>query len=221
MLLSPVRAPRANAFIERWIGGCRRELLDRTLILNARHLRQVLAEYETHFNTHRPHQALGQAAPLGPLPDPIHPDAKVIRRDRLGGAIHEYTQVAQGSRISGTHTTSATPQLSGLTCCSAFRGMPHPRAPCCRWMPSTSATTATASALPTSTSSSRTASATPQAPTRVQRSSTHVPVGTPTESSRSVDRRARSGASTVLGVDTLAAPQQATVWIRSVLSWTD
>ncbi|MGW6403061.1 integrase core domain-containing protein [Streptomyces sp. NPDC055134] len=100
--LSPVRAPRANAFSERWTGGCRRELLDRTLILNARHLRQVLAEYETHFNTHRPH-ALGQAAPLRPLPDPIHPDAKVIRRDRLGEAIHEHTQVPQGSRISGTH----------------------------------------------------------------------------------------------------------------------
>ncbi|MFI8791956.1 integrase core domain-containing protein [Streptomyces sp. NPDC055105] len=66
VLLSPVRAPRANAFIERWIGGCRRELLDRTLILNARHLQQVLADYETHFNTHRPHRALGQAAPPRP-----------------------------------------------------------------------------------------------------------------------------------------------------------
>ncbi|MFD7205866.1 integrase core domain-containing protein [Streptomyces sp. NPDC059893] len=94
MLLSPVRAPQANAFLEGWIGGCRRELLDRTLILNARHLRQVLAEYETHFNTHRPHRALGQAAPLRPLPGPRHSDAKVIRRDRLDGAIHEYTQVA-------------------------------------------------------------------------------------------------------------------------------
>ncbi|MFF2472820.1 integrase [Streptomyces sp. NPDC058066] len=54
VLLSPVRAPPANAFIERWIDGCRRELLDRTLILNARHLQQVLAEYETHFNTPSP-----------------------------------------------------------------------------------------------------------------------------------------------------------------------
>jgi putative transposase len=51
---TPVRAPRANAIMERWIGSCRRELLDRMLILNARHLRHVLAEYETHFNTHRP-----------------------------------------------------------------------------------------------------------------------------------------------------------------------
>jgi putative transposase len=94
VLLTPVRAPRANAYIERWIGGCRRELLDRTLIVNERHLRHVLAAYETHFNAHRPHRALGQAAQLRPLPDPVHPDGNVIRRDRLGGAIHEYTQVA-------------------------------------------------------------------------------------------------------------------------------
>ncbi|MFC3582261.1 integrase core domain-containing protein [Streptantibioticus rubrisoli] len=94
VLLTPVRAPRANAYIERWIGGCRRELLDRTLIVNERHLRHVLAAYETHFNAHRPHRALGQAAQLRPLRDPVHPDGNVIRRDRLGGAIHEYTQVA-------------------------------------------------------------------------------------------------------------------------------
>ncbi|WP_323178694.1 integrase core domain-containing protein [Streptomyces sp. NBC_01381] len=88
------RHHKANAYIERWIGGCRRELLDRTLIINERHLRNVLATYETHFNTHRPHRALQQAAPLRPLPDPVGPDGKVIRRDLLGGVIHEYNQVA-------------------------------------------------------------------------------------------------------------------------------
>ncbi|MGW5866562.1 integrase core domain-containing protein [Streptomyces sp. NPDC055239] len=76
------------------MGGCRRELLDRTLITNERHLRNVLAAYETHFNTHRPHRALHQTAPLRPLPAPVNPDGKVIRRDLLGGVIHEYTQVA-------------------------------------------------------------------------------------------------------------------------------
>ncbi|MFE6165212.1 integrase core domain-containing protein [Streptomyces sp. NPDC056486] len=94
VLLTPVQAPQANAYIERWIGGCRRELLDRTLIINERHLRNVLATFETHFNSHRPHRALRQAAPLRPLPDPVDPDGKVIRRDLLGGIIHEYTQVA-------------------------------------------------------------------------------------------------------------------------------
>ncbi|MFB9616402.1 integrase core domain-containing protein [Kutzneria kofuensis] len=48
--------------MERWGGSCRREILDRILIVNARHLRQVLAEYETHFNTHRPHRSLAHAA---------------------------------------------------------------------------------------------------------------------------------------------------------------
>ncbi|MFI6603431.1 integrase core domain-containing protein [Nonomuraea sp. NPDC050536] len=84
----------ANAFAERWIGGLRRELLDRILIVNARHLRRVLAAYETYFNEHRPHRSLGQAAPLRALPDPVEDDIRVIRRDRLGGLIHEYAQVA-------------------------------------------------------------------------------------------------------------------------------
>jgi transposase InsO family protein len=94
IIKTPIRSPRANAIMERWIGSLRRELLDRMLILNARHLRQVLAEYENHFNTHRPHRSLGQAAPLRALPKPDTTDITVIRRDRLGGAIHEYTQVA-------------------------------------------------------------------------------------------------------------------------------
>jgi putative transposase len=64
IIKAPIRAPRANAIMERWIGSLRRELLDRMLILNARHLRRVLTEYENHFNTHRPHRALAQAAPL-------------------------------------------------------------------------------------------------------------------------------------------------------------
>ena len=63
-------------------------------IVNARHLMRVLAEYGTHFNTHRPHRTLGQAAPLRALPQPDTTDIKIIRRDRLGGVIHEYTQVA-------------------------------------------------------------------------------------------------------------------------------
>jgi putative transposase len=80
--------------MERWVGSCRREILDRVLIVNARHLRQVLADYETHFNTHRPHRSLAHAAPLRPLSAPPAADLKVVRRDRLGGAIHEYLQVA-------------------------------------------------------------------------------------------------------------------------------
>ena len=79
---------------ERWVGSVRREILDRILIINAAHLRMVLAEYETHLNTHRPHRFLNQASPLRALPDPVDADIKVIRHDRLGGLLHEYSQVA-------------------------------------------------------------------------------------------------------------------------------
>jgi len=51
-----IRAPRMNAIAERWIGGCRRELLDRALIWNQSHLRRILREYETHHNQHWPHR---------------------------------------------------------------------------------------------------------------------------------------------------------------------
>lgn len=94
IIKTPIRAPRANTIMERWIGSLRQELLDRILILNARHLRQVLDEYENHFNTHRPHRSLTQAAPPRALPQPETADITIIRRDRLGGTIHEYRQVA-------------------------------------------------------------------------------------------------------------------------------
>jgi putative transposase len=95
VLTTPVRAPRANAYAERWVGTVRRELLDRMLILGCRQLRAVLTEYADHYNGHRPHRALGQAPPLGSGEPPAFvPAGRVVRRDRLGGLIHEYAQVA-------------------------------------------------------------------------------------------------------------------------------
>ena len=95
VLRTPVRAPRANAYAERWVGTVRRELLDRILIFGCRQLQAVLAEYADHYNGHRPHRALGQAPPLGPAEPPaVSPSGGVVRRDRLGGLIHEYAQVA-------------------------------------------------------------------------------------------------------------------------------
>ncbi len=94
-VLCNVRTPRMNAIAERWIGGCRRELLDRTLIWNQAHLRQILRQYETHHNRHRPHRALDAAAPLKPLPEPVDLDQYRVRRQaRVGGLIHEYHLVA-------------------------------------------------------------------------------------------------------------------------------
>jgi putative transposase len=95
VLRTPVRAPRANAYAERWVGTVRREVLDRTLIFGGRQLRSVLVEYADHYNVHRPHRALGQVPPLRPAEPPVIPPAGgVVRRDRLGGLIYEYAQVA-------------------------------------------------------------------------------------------------------------------------------
>jgi hypothetical protein len=65
------------------------------LIVGGRQLQAVLAEYVDHYNGYRPHRALGQAPPLRPgVPVVLAPPARIVRRDRLGGLIHEYAQVA-------------------------------------------------------------------------------------------------------------------------------
>ncbi|MEV0523964.1 integrase core domain-containing protein [Streptomyces sp. NPDC050439] len=93
-----IRIPRMNAIMERWVQTCRHELLDRTLAWNERHLRHALRQFEQHYNTHRPHQAIDQTAPLRATPEPL-PRAqitklKVRRKDRLGGVLHEYQHAA-------------------------------------------------------------------------------------------------------------------------------
>jgi putative transposase len=95
IIKTPVRAPRANAIAERFVGSARRELLDRTLIIDQRHAAAVLRTYEHHYNSHRPHRTLGQAASLRPLPQRTTSETNTARRrDRLGGLLHEYQQVA-------------------------------------------------------------------------------------------------------------------------------
>ena len=94
-VLCNIQTPRMNATAERWIGGCRRELLDRTLIWNQAHLHQILRQYETHHNQHRPHRSLHGGAPLKPLPEPVDLDLYRIRRQaQVGGMINEYRLVA-------------------------------------------------------------------------------------------------------------------------------
>ena len=98
-VLTGIRVPRMNSIMERWVQSCRRELLDRCLLWNERHLRHALREYEWFYNQHRAHQALNQAAPLRIVPDPITDptrisNLKVSRRDRLGGVLHEYSHAA-------------------------------------------------------------------------------------------------------------------------------
>jgi putative transposase len=94
-VLCSIQTPRMSAITERWIGGCRRELLDRTLIWDQTHLRQILRQYETHHNQHRPHRSLHGAAPLKLLPEPVDLDLYRVRRlAQVGGMINEYRLVA-------------------------------------------------------------------------------------------------------------------------------
>jgi transposase InsO family protein len=94
-VLCNVRTPRMNAIAERWIGGCRRELLDRILIWNQSHLRRILRDYENHHNQHRPHRFLHGAAPLKPLPEPVDLEQYRVRgQARAGTQINEYRLVA-------------------------------------------------------------------------------------------------------------------------------
>jgi len=94
IIRTPVRAPRANAIAERFIGTLRRECLDHLLITGPRHLTLVLREYAEHYNTHRPHRSLHQQPPTGATPPPSSAALRPLRRDRLGGLVHEYVQAA-------------------------------------------------------------------------------------------------------------------------------
>jgi transposase InsO family protein len=101
VIKAPVRAPKARAHAERWVGSLRRECLDRLLILGRRHLEHVVTTYTLHYNERRPHRSLGQRPPLALPPATDGPAAgefvlldRLRRRDRLGGLIHEYELAA-------------------------------------------------------------------------------------------------------------------------------
>lgn len=92
---TPVRAPKANAFAERFVRTVRHEVLDLTLVLGRRHLDRILRRYAEHYNAQRPHRGLDLRTPAGASERPISPDAPRVRRiDILGGLIHEYEPVA-------------------------------------------------------------------------------------------------------------------------------
>jgi putative transposase len=85
VITTPVRAPTANAFAERFVGTVRRECLDHLLIVNERHLRAVLAEWEAHYNEHRPHQGRQQQAPNDQPDRVVDLAVPVQRQSVLGG----------------------------------------------------------------------------------------------------------------------------------------
>ena len=90
----PPRSPRANPIAERFVRTARAECTDRMLIFGERHLRTILAQYETHYNGRRPHRSR-QLRP----PRPDHPVADLSRKriqryPVLGGLINEYERAA-------------------------------------------------------------------------------------------------------------------------------
>jgi transposase InsO family protein len=90
---TPVRAPRANAYAERWVRSVRAECLDWVLIWDRRHLERVLATYVDHYNRARPHRGLGLEVPA--VTDEVSLRTGPIERvDVLGGLIHEYRRAA-------------------------------------------------------------------------------------------------------------------------------
>jgi transposase InsO family protein len=98
IIKSPPRAPKANSVCERLVGTLRREVLDRILIVNERHLLAVLDEYRHHYNEHRPHQGLDQRSPDDPEEGPTSvvdlAQARIRRRSVVGGLINEYHHAA-------------------------------------------------------------------------------------------------------------------------------
>jgi hypothetical protein len=90
---TPVQAPNANAFAERWIRSVREECLDQILIVSEGHLRRVLTAYLTYDNLARPHQGIDQQCPV-PLVRSVARAGPVERRDILGGVLHDYCRRA-------------------------------------------------------------------------------------------------------------------------------
>jgi transposase InsO family protein len=108
VLRTPPKAPRANAYAERWVRTVRRECLDRMLIYNPRHLLATLGEYLGHYNGHRPHQGRHQRPPNATETSPASVTdlaTRVRRRKILNGLINEYSQAAYPNPISERFTS--------------------------------------------------------------------------------------------------------------------
>jgi transposase InsO family protein len=95
VIKAPVRAPKANAFAERFVRTVRHEVLDLTLVLGRRHLDRILRRYAEHYNAQRPHRGLDLRTPAGTSERAISAEVPLVRRiDVIGGLIHEYEAVA-------------------------------------------------------------------------------------------------------------------------------
>jgi putative transposase len=91
VIRTPIQAPKANAFAERFVRTVRSELLDRTLIIGRGHLVRLLRDYEWHYNAHRPHRGLDLDPPeRAGVDEPRIPVEEILRKRVVGGLINEY-----------------------------------------------------------------------------------------------------------------------------------
>jgi transposase InsO family protein len=91
VIRTPIQAPKANAFAERFVRTVRSELLDRTLITGRGHLVRLLRDYERHYNAHRPHRGLDLDPPERAGVDQARiPVEEILRKRVVGGLVNEY-----------------------------------------------------------------------------------------------------------------------------------
>jgi hypothetical protein len=121
---TPIRAPRANAIAERWIGTLRRELLNRILIINRRQLDHILTVHVEHYNSHRPHRSLGQTPPRNrtAVPPAANDLAVASTLHKPGGVVAEGRP--RRSRGTGRSAARSSPgdevHPDGCRACSRF-----------------------------------------------------------------------------------------------------
>ncbi|MCC7390514.1 MAG: transposase [Phycisphaerales bacterium] len=89
-----VRAPRLNAYAERWVGSVKRECLDHFVCFGRKHLDHLVAEYLEHYHAERPHQGIGSRTPIPQGTGPPGPGGAVVCRERLRGVLRHYERAA-------------------------------------------------------------------------------------------------------------------------------
>ena len=89
------RSPWQNGVAERWVGSCRRDLLDHVILLNERHLKRLMSLYLLYYHEDRTHLGLGKDTPAGRAAASVSPSGnKIISWPRLGGLHHRYAVAA-------------------------------------------------------------------------------------------------------------------------------
>jgi transposase InsO family protein len=89
------QSPWQNGVAERFVGNCRRDLLDHVIVLNERHLKRLVSEYVRYYHEDRTHLGLDKETPAGrkvAMGTPVN--AKVVSMPRLGGPHHRYDLAA-------------------------------------------------------------------------------------------------------------------------------